>query len=231
MPKKKEEDKKRVKVEVVEESTDEKEKPTDETKEEKLEVDSKETKEEETPKEDKEVSEDNKENKEKEEHKGPESDKLPFWILFFAFLIGLTLGAGLIGGIFYYKSKVENNIFEKVKPESTVTPTIEEKEDVEATAEPEADLSVYKLQILNGSGIKGEASKVDALVKSAGFGSTSTGNADSYNYETTEISYKEKVTEDAIKTLKESLSDYETKAVGDLDEDSDYDIVIIVGSS
>ena len=146
-------------------------------------------------------------------------------------MIGLTLGAGLIGGIFYYKSKVEGNVSSNSKPSSTIAPDIEEEDNVEATTEPEAELSLYSIQILNGSGIKGVASEVELLIKDAGFDDTSTGNADSYEYEVTEVSFKSSVSNEAKEIIKDSLSDYEIETNDDLSDTSEYDVVIIVGSS
>jgi hypothetical protein len=49
-------------------------------------------------------------------------EKLPFWVMFLAFLIGLSLGAGLIGGIFYYKSHVDNINLSLSKSTPTAVP-------------------------------------------------------------------------------------------------------------
>jgi len=229
MPKK-EEDKKRVKVKVVEETDNEKEKSVDEVKTEVKKDTIETTKEKEsTIKNKEEPKEESK--KEPSEEKHPESDKLPFWILFFAFLIGLTLGAGLIGGIFYYKSKVEGTISIGTKPSSTIAPDINGEENIEATTEPEIELSSYSVQILNGSGVKGGASEVELIINDAGFDNTSTGNADSYEYTSTEVSFKSSVSNEAKEIIKDSLNDYEIETNDELSDTSEYDVVVIVGSS
>ena len=228
MPKK-EDNKKRVKVEVVEETGNGK----DEVVEKKTLDDKKDTEE---IKKEKELTEEKEEKpkdeskEESSEEKLPETDKLPFWILFFAFLIGLTLGAGLIGGIFYYKSRVESSVSDESKPSSTIAPDTEEEKTEDAT-EPEIELSSYSIQILNGSGIKGIASEFEVIIQDAGFDNTTTGNADNYEYEVTEVSFKTSVSQEVKDVINDSLSDYETETNDDLSDTSEYDVVIIVGSS
>ena len=228
MPKK-EDDKKRVKVEVVEESDNTNEEVIEKSNRDE-EKDTLEVKEEKEPTKEKEEKPKEESKDESSDKKRPESDKLPFWILFFAFLIGLTLGAGLIGGIFYYKSKVEGSISDKSKPSSTIAPDIEE-EKTEDITESEIELSTYSIQILNGSGVKGIASKFEAIIQDAGFDKTTTSNADNYEYEVIEVSFKTSVPQEVKDVIKDSLNDYEIDTNDNLSDTSKYDVVIIVGSS
>jgi hypothetical protein len=183
--------------------------------------------------------EENKKDQEKEknidEEKIPETpkeknyrQKTPFWILFLIFLLGLTLGAGLIGGVFYYKLKVE-----KVQI-ATVSPTPEvlvNKEEIKETPKPEeTKISDLKVLILNGSGIKGEAGKVEALLKEVGFEKTETGNADSYNYKDTTIFFKPTISNSIYEKISNSLTGYSLKKA-ELESSSGYDIKIIVGKT
>jgi len=165
-------------------------------------------------------------------------EKIPTWVLVFAFLGGLAIGAGLIGGIFYYKQKMEPVLTEPTQtPLPTFSPetetSTEETPEASSSASPKAkaDFSKYSLSILNGSGIIGEAGKVEKLVKEAGFSKTKTGNAQSYDFESTEIAVKTTVPDSVYKSLTESLSDYKIKKVEDLTSTSTYDIVITVGST
>ena len=163
-------------------------------------------------------------------------DKLPFWVLFLSFLIGVSLGAGLIGGIFYYQSSVDNlGVTEEVTQPSASPkvsdskPTPSPSTDTEDAVEGDVDLSAYKIQVLNGSGIGGEAAKAEALVVDAGFTNTTTGNAKSYSYTTTEIQYKDSVDKRAFSPLEEALDVYVVERTDVLPESNAYDIVIIVG--
>lgn len=240
---------KRVKVQVVEEKTDSKTKPEEKAVKEdaknvaisadsvdvdiqnaeKVEIEN------ETP-EKKEPSEVEKETAEPVTETTDNPDKLPFWVLFLSFLIGVSLGAGLIGGIFYYQSSVDNLGVTEEVTQPTASPKVSDGKptpspstDTEDVTEEEVDLSVYKVQVLNGSGIGGEAAKAEALVVDAGFTNTTTGNADSYSYTTTEIQYKDSVDKRAFSPLEEALDVYVVERTDVLPESNAYDIVIIVG--
>ena len=161
-------------------------------------------------------------------------DRPSFWILFFSFLVGISLGAGLIGGIFYYKSnmdKVTNaNNQKTLKPDNTPEVEVSEAEATPPPAE-ELDLAKLNVNILNGSGIAGEAGRVESLLEKAGFTKTTTGNAKSYGFTETEISFKESVDPAAIDKLKEALNLYKIKEVDNLDDSATYDIEITVGKT
>ena len=153
--------------------------------------------------------------------------KTPFWVLFLVFLLGLTLGAGLIGGIFYYKLKVEKISLGTTKETPQPSPELKET----PTPQPEeVRFSDLKVLILNGSGIKGEAGKVEELVKKAGFEKTETGNADSYNYQDTSVFLKEGLPDSVYEKISQSLASYSLKKES-LEKNSAYDIKIIVGKT
>ena len=164
-----------------------------------------------------------------------QKEKIPFWILFLAFLIGLSLGAGLIGGIFFYKSRVEGMDLTSgtSKPESTITPqeSVNEPplpESSPASAE-KTDLTKVNVQILNGSGIAGEAGRVDALLKKAGFTKTVTGNASTYNFTKTTVSIKKDAPADVYLAIEKALSTYVLEKNENLSSSSSYTVVITVG--
>lgn len=159
------------------------------------------------------------------------ADKLPIWILFIAFFIGLILGAGLIGGFFYYKGNINKDTF---KLSNSPAPAVEEVTQETATPTPTAsekiDYSKLTVNILNGSGIKGEAAKVEELIKDLGFKSIDTGNASSYDFQETEISLKPEVNSQVYDELVKSLSTYSVKKGTELKSSSKFDVVITVGS-
>jgi len=169
--------------------------------------------------------------------KESEKKSKPNFKLIFTIAVILLLFGVLIGGVFYYKSNVEDADTENEEetsetttvssPTPTQTPAPEEEEE-----ESELDLSKYSSNVLNGSGIAGEAGKVAKLLEDAGFSSPTAGNAGSYDYTTTIISLKENVPDEVYEKIKESLeTDYMVeKSDEKLSEDSDYDIKITVGS-
>src|SRR4030043_599655 len=156
-------------------------------------------------------------------------NKIPFWILFFSFLIGLVLGAGLIGGIFYYRSKV-GKLAINVTTE-TPSPQVTTESSPTPQSEENIDLSKYSVQILNGSGIAGEAGRVEKLLNTAGFTNTKTGNAKAYDFQESEIAIKKGIPDILFSEVEKALSSYKLTKIDPLDESSSFDILITVGKS
>ena len=120
---------------------------------------------------------------------------------------------------------------------STTSPVVEEETTEEptptATPTPELDREDLSLQVLNGSGEPGLAGDVASALEDLGYQEgIDTDNAESYDYDETVIQLKEEFA-DYFDTLKKDLEN-EGYVVADdyeeLDEDSDYDGVVIVGS-
>ena len=161
-----------------------------------------------------------------EKSRGPNT-KLILLILLFLLIVG-----AVVGGVFYYKSKVSTPQPQGETLQATPIPTAMPTPNPEATPGAELDLSKYALSILNGSGIPGEAGKVDEALKAEGFEDTKTGNADSYDFTTTTVSLKKDVPDAVFEKIKDALSDnYTVEKEGTaLGESSSYDIVIFVGT-
>lgn len=138
----------------------------------------------------------------------------------------MILGA-IAGGVFYYKKGISKR---KV---ITSEPKIETPTPLPTITEQKVDLKKLSVNVLNGSGKRGEAAKVKELLTSFGFDSVKikTGNASSYDYKQTNVSLKDSFPESVFEAVKNSLSDYEVvKSEEQLKEDSEFDIIIIVGS-
>lgn len=158
------------------------------------------------------------------EEKAPKSKLLVFFIIFI--IIGV-----IVGGFFYYRSSMKSKTTEEpsTTPETaevTPTPTQIPEESVE-----EVDYSEYSVSVLNGSGIPGEAGTVQELLEELGLKDIDTGNAESYDYETTEVSFKDSVPSSVFNDIEETLGGEYTVELTEstLDEDSSFDIIIIVG--
>lgn len=152
--------------------------------------------------------------------------------LILVFLAGVLLGAAIVGGVYNYKSRVEKlsptpesqALYPENQPETTLaTPT--------PSAEPTLSLDNYKISLLNGSGIVGEANKVKALLTSAGFKNITTGNAQSYSFTVTEISTKESVPQAVVAKIQSSLTGYKSANSETLSASDTYDIQIVIGKS
>ena len=162
----------------------------------------------------------------------PVKEKSSFNILWIL-IPGMLLLGLLIGGIFAYvfgiqkissSQPTDSEETQNITVEPTVSPSIK------PTASPSASLSKYKIKILNGSGIKGEAGKVQTLVETAGFTVLSTGNASTYDFTKTQISIKTGVDQEfitsLIKTLEKNYQLEDTKT----SSSQTNDVTVTVGS-
>jgi len=153
-----------------------------------------------------------------------------FGKIFFIILIVLIVGALVAGGAYYYKNGMSKVSLPGSKSnEDTDVPTPE----VTSTPSPsEVDLTTLNVQILNGSGIPGEAGKVKTLLNDLKFKKVDTANADKYDYTTTLVSLKKNLSDSVYEKIKGALSKNYIleKSEETLPEDSEYDIQITVGS-
>lgn len=151
--------------------------------------------------------------------------------LFMALAITLVVGGALTGGILYSRSAITNQDIRSKASQAVESPTPTPTPTAEVTPTPEEiDLSKYKLQVLNGSGIAGQAGAVDELLQAEGFAESDMDNADSYDYEKTEIQLKADTPKALYDTIERALnSDYTVTLGKALEDDSLFDAVIIVG--
>lgn len=149
------------------------------------------------------------------------------WIL----IPGIMLLGALLGGIIFYQNKVTDQ--EGEEPTSLPTQVSEASPTPTATPVSEnVDLEKYTLVLQNGSGIKGEATKVKDLLVKAGFKVGTTGNASSFDYTSTIVKAKEGTDSGFITKLKEVLGEsYKLGKDEVLKSSSTDDIVIIIGST
>ncbi len=148
----------------------------------------------------------------------------PLWII----IPGIFLLGALLGGIFFYQSKVSQT------PKNSPTPS--DMPQVDPTPTPvvtaKTDLTKFKISILNGSGIGGEAGKAKTLLTDEGFTIASAGNASSYGFTKTIISAKSTVDKEFLDSLTASLS--KMYVVGTnivLPDTSKEEVVVTVGTS
>lgn len=153
-----------------------------------------------------------------------------FWII----LPGIMLLGLLMGGIIAYSSginKLKSNEGTKIT-KATPQPTIIADASPSAAPIPKVDLTKYKIKVLNGSGIKGEAGKVKDLLEKAGFTVESTGNTKTYDYTNTVIQTKEAVDKAFIDQLEKDLSKtYKMDKSVILKDTEASSVIVIVGSS
>ena len=157
---------------------------------------------------------------------GPFNKKTLFLIIAGLALLGIIIGAVSASKKSPSKTVSPSPTF---APESIITSSPEPSP--EATDSAEINLTDYSIKILNGSGEKGEASAVRSLLITEGFEDIDTANADNYDYTDTEVSLKADVSETIYDTIEAVLSETYTLLLDSdpLTDDSDYDVVIIVG--
>lgn len=149
-----------------------------------------------------------------------------FWLIFLGTLLVTVL---FVGGILVYQDALKKSqiLNSPIIPEETVNETIDKP-----VSEPTAtlDISKLKIQVLNGSGVPGEAGKVMSFLEGLGYKDIKTGNADSYNYQGMELSLKKSQQDFRVK-LVEDLSEKYTlsETLKNLDEEGEFDAVIILG--
>lgn len=149
----------------------------------------------------------------------PKKNKTPFIVL----IIVLVLAAS-VGG-YMYLNQQKNTEEKKETVVATVTPT--------PTDKPEVDKTSVKIQVINGTGTPGQAGEVVEALEEAGYSADNieTGNAEEYDNTTTTITARadfEDVADD-IKDLLEIAFDNIKVESTELDEDSEFDIVIVTG--
>lgn len=151
----------------------------------------------------------------------PKSNKKLFWILIVVFAL---LGA-IAGGIGIYLQNPSDGLFATPTPtpEATLVPT--------PSPQVELDRADMSIQIQNGSGVSGAAATAQEFLEGLGYAVADIGNADSSDYETTQVS----IAKSAQKYSDLILEDLATKytladKVETLAADSNYDVVVILGA-
>jgi len=149
------------------------------------------------------------------------------WKIISSILIVLAL----LTGVFLYLQGIKD----EQKPQESVisSPTPQVNTDISPTpaVSEVVDLSMYKIQVLNGSGISGEAARAKQLLEEEKFTVSSIGNADTVNYQKTIIQVKKTVSKEFLDKLKGFIDkSYVLDDTKELDESEKSDVLIIVGS-
>lgn len=139
-------------------------------------------------------------------------------------VVAVLLGVGAAGFMFLRGSSKGTT-----SAEGTPAPT-PFMEEPTPTEEPTVNKADLKVKILNGSGVVGEAGKVQKILEGADFTVESTGNADAYDHKTTEIQAKSSVSSTITNELTELLGTDYTPEVIALEDNEDVDIIIVVGA-
>lgn len=103
-------------------------------------------------------------------------------------------------------------------PMPTVTPT------------PAVDKKTISIEVLNGSGVAGVASKMKNILEEKGYTVTGTGNAKTYDYDKTEIQTKERVASYSALIQADLTGSYVIGTTSSsLKSSLPYDVIVIIG--
>jgi hypothetical protein len=151
--------------------------------------------------------------------------------VFLIILLVLSFLAILAGGFIYYQKNISNKSG-KATPTETPKPQVTTAAESPTPEASEVSLSDYNVQVLNGSGIPGEAGNAKDLLSDLDFNKVDTGNADNYDYTDTEVSLKEDVPNQVYDDIKDKLDSTYTVVKSDSSvlDSSSYDVIIIVGT-
>lgn len=149
-----------------------------------------------------------------------------------AFLVFIISFAIALGAIFFipWQNLAGINLNFLAKPTATPTPLPPTPEPPTPTPTPAFVKEDLNVKILNGVGTAGLAGDVKDILQEKGYGEVLTENADTFDYEKTEIQVKEEV-KGAGEIVAEDLSEngVTDPDITTLDEDEAADIIIIVG--
>jgi len=146
------------------------------------------------------------------------------WLIFFVSFILSFLFFIFISNI-KIKTKLPSLFTKSILPAPTTTPL----PSFTPTPTTAINKEKIRIKILNGSGIPGKASSVKDILKEKGYQEILTGNADSFEYEQTEISVKKEKT-NLLAIIKEDLKKYVSSfKVTALSEEDPSDIIVIIG--
>lgn len=152
-----------------------------------------------------------------------------------AAIVGPMVAVMLVGGFLFLKNRepVENgNVLSEVS-ESTQSEVVETPQPVEVEEEPKAELKKedLKIRVENGTNVAGLAGKTRDFLNGLEYDVLSVGDSDLGDQEKTTLSFKESK-KDYEPLLSDDVKDeYSTQVEFDLDEGSEYDVLITVGSS
>ena len=150
------------------------------------------------------------------------SDRSWTWMLL-AFVLGMV--AGGVGG--FVLAKIQNSRTKSDQPvvEKVVTSTPSSS----PAAVVQVDRADLKVQVLNGSGVKGEAARAKEYLEGLGYKDVKVGNADT-DAGLTVVEFKKSAAK-YVDTLTNDLSKkYKLGPNVNLNEDAEFDVIVTLGA-
>jgi hypothetical protein len=146
----------------------------------------------------------------------------------FLWAIGTVVACLVVGGALLLMSGKTGTLPSVVVvPTPTATPTVQ---TTPTPAVSELVKDAITIQVLNGGGVAGAATKMKNFLEDKGYTVSDTGNADSYTYENTEVLVKA-AKKAYLPLLESDLEDSYTlgTSAATLEDSESYDVRVIVG--
>jgi len=150
-------------------------------------------------------------------------------------LILLLIALVLVGGgVFYFLSLRNKQESRTESPTRTEAPMIIEEESV-STSTPTptpaevVDKKSVSIQVLNGTGIVGEAAYLQDRLNSLGYTSVKVGNAAKQDYESTQVTFSSSLSSSAVSEITKELEKIYQKVETKKSSSTSYDVEIITG--
>ena len=150
-------------------------------------------------------------------------------------IVGVLILVGILGFVIYKSASSKNN---EATPEPTpfdnltapaqngVTPT---PTAAATTAPVTTDRTKIKIQVQNGTGITGEASYLQTLLKGLGYTTVSVGNSTQQNLTATQVSFAGTVPADVVSEITAKLNSVYQSVTTTTSASTTYDVVVITG--
>ena len=145
---------------------------------------------------------------------------------------GIFLLGALLGGIAFYQKSVSGITAEPTGTPASYNNLVDTPTSPPSPSTTKLDLTKYPVNVMNGSGIVGQAGVVKTLLTTAGFSVSATGNASSYDFTKTVIKAKATVPAEFLTQLSTALSkSYVLDANVTLATSSADQVQVIIGST
>ncbi len=145
-------------------------------------------------------------------------------------LVILILFLVVIGGVTFFvfkSSKSSSDLGDTSSPVATSELTV--NSPVPSPTATPADKTSFKVQVLNGTGISGEASLLVGKLKEWGYTNTTSGNATDQSATTTIVTFSSSVPQSVVDDLTAKLKGYYKSVTASTQTLSDSDIRVVTG--
>jgi len=145
------------------------------------------------------------------------------WVIFGMAFVAIAVLAG-----FYILGNGEET------PEPSPTPFVSGfdetlGETTDATPEPTVDKAKVSIEVLNGTGVSGEAGFLQTKLKALGYSDIEAGNADNQNNKTTQVTFSSSLADSVVEEILQELKSLYQEVNDKTSSTQSVDVQIITG--